>query len=107
MTRRSRARAARALVVRELLRREIARLGLATEARAIDQESAEEAAIRLLLEREIADRVPTEDDCRRYFEQNRERFHAPDRIRVRHILLAAAADDVKGRHQAAREQAES
>lgn len=96
----SRAAAARALVVRELLRREIARLGLATEARAIDEESAEEAAIRLLLEREIADRVPTEDDCRRYFERNSERFRSPDRIRVRHILLSAPADDVKGRHQA-------
>ncbi|MFO1509694.1 MAG: peptidylprolyl isomerase [Steroidobacteraceae bacterium] len=96
----SRAAAARALVVRELLRREIERLGLATEARAIGQESAEEAGIRLLLEREITDRVPTEDDCRRYFEQNSGRFRSPDRIRVRHILLSAPADDVKGRYQA-------
>ena len=96
----SRAAAARALDVRELLRREIERLGLATEARAIGQESAEEAGIRLLLEREITDRVPTEDDCRRYFEQNSGRFRSPDRIRVRHILLSAPADDVKGRYQA-------
>lgn len=96
----SRAEAARALVVRELLRREIERLGIGCEAQPIGRETAEEAAIRVLLEREIENRVPGEDDCRRYFERNRERFRSPDRIRVRHILLAAAADDVAGRLQA-------
>lgn len=93
----SRAGAARALVVRELLRLEVERLGLTAQAQASAHETVEEASIRLLLEQEIEDRVPSEDDCRRYFEQNRERFHAPDRIRVRHILLAAAADDVTRR----------
>ena len=97
---RSRADAARALVVRELLRREVERLGLGDEAEALGRETMEEASIRVLLEREIEDRVPSQDDCRRYYEQNRERFHAPDRIRVRHILLGAAADDVTGRFNA-------
>ncbi len=96
----SRAAAARALVVRELLRREVERLGLAAEVATVGNESPEEAGIRLLLEREIVDRTPTEDDCRRYYEHNRERFRSPDRIRVRHILLAAPADDAKGRWQA-------
>lgn len=84
-------------MVRELLRLEVERLGLTDEAQANAHESLEEASIRLLLEREIEDRVPTEDDCRRYFEQNEDRFRAPDRIRVRHILLGAAADDVTRR----------
>ncbi|MCW4454838.1 peptidylprolyl isomerase [Flavobacterium sp. MXW15] len=96
----SRADAARALVVRELLRREIERLGLEAEAQPVGSESAEEAQIRVLLEREIEDRVPDEQDCRRYFEQNIERFRSPDRMRVRHILLGAAADDVEGRFRA-------
>lgn len=96
----SRADAARALVVRELLQREIARLGLEAEAQPVGSESAEEAQIRLLLEREIEDRVPDEQDCRRYFEQNAEHFRSPDQIRVRHILLGAAADDVDGRFKA-------
>jgi len=96
----SRAAAARALVVRELLRREIERLGLAAEVAAVGHESPEEAGIRLLLEREIVDRRPTDDDCLRYYEQNRDRFRSPDRARVRHILLAAPADDVQGRWQA-------
>lgn len=101
----SRADAARALVVRELLRCEVARLGLQAAVQAQAGEPEEEACIRALLEREVDNRVPSEDDCRRYFEQNPERFHAPDRIRVRHILLGAAADDVTGRFNA-REQAE-
>lgn len=96
----SRAAAARALVVRELLRREVQRLDLAVPAPTSSQETPEEAGIRLLLEREIADRVPSGDDCRRYYEQNRALFRAPDLVRVRHILLAAAADDVDGRIRA-------
>ncbi|MDE2308029.1 MAG: peptidylprolyl isomerase [Xanthomonadaceae bacterium] len=96
----SRAGAARALVVRELLRREVQRLGLDDQVAADSQETVEEASIRVLLERETEDRVPSEGDCRRYYAQNRERFRAPDRIRVRHILLGAAADDVAGRIRA-------
>lgn len=96
----SRADAARALVVRELLRLEVERLGLVDEAQSVAQETPEEACIRLLLEREIVDRVPTQDDCQRYYEQNLERFHSPDRVRVRHILLGAAADDITGRFNA-------
>jgi peptidyl-prolyl cis-trans isomerase C len=93
----SRADAARALVVRELLRREVERLGLAAQVLPNGRESAEEGSIRVLLEREVEQRVPSDDDCRRYYEQNRERFRSPDRIRVRHILLGAPADDVNGR----------
>jgi peptidyl-prolyl cis-trans isomerase C len=103
---RSRADAARALVVRELLRREIERLDLAETAAPIGRESEEEAAICTLLESQLEPRVPTEDDCIRYYQQNEARFHSPDRIRVRHILCAAAVDDVDGR-VATRLQAEA
>lgn len=97
MPEKSRADAARALVVRELLRREIDRLGLQDEVDAAGDEMVEEACIRLLVERAIEPRKPTAADCRRYYEQNRERFHAPDRMHVRHILLAAAPNDSAGR----------
>lgn len=96
----SRASAARALVVRELLRREAERLGIAQDLQPHPGEPLEEACIRVLLEREAESRTPSEEDCRRYFEQNPGRFHAPLRLRVRHILLAAAADDVNGRFSA-------
>ncbi|HVA41694.1 MAG TPA: peptidylprolyl isomerase [Candidatus Binataceae bacterium] len=93
----SRTAAARALVVRELLRREVERLGVAGALQSNGHETDEEAGIRVLLEREIEDRVPSEDDCRCYYERNRERFRAPDRVRVRHILLGAPADDISAR----------
>lgn len=100
----ARADAARALVVRELLRREALRLGL-DEGQGEGRQTDEEVQIQRLIETLVEDRVPSEDDCRRYFEQNLERFRAPDRVHVRHILLAAPADDVAGRFKA-RTQAE-
>lgn len=101
----SRAAAARALLVRELLRLECERQQIANTVVAQDGETVEEACIRSLLERDIAVRVPADEDCLRYFEQNRTRFHAPGQWRVRHILLPAAPDDTGGRVQA-RTQAE-
>lgn len=95
----SRADAARALVVRELLRAEVARLGLTADDGS-DGVVDEERLIEHLLESEVGERTPDEGACRRYFEQNRERFRSPDRIRLRHILLAAPADDVAGRLRA-------
>lgn len=99
----SRADAARALVVRELLRREAQRLGL--QPGGGNGLSDEEVLVQQLLEDALEDRVPTEQDCLRYFEQNPLRFRSPDRILLRHILLAAPADDVAGR-LAARSEAE-
>lgn len=102
---RARQAAARALVVRELLRLEALRLNIDTAGESIDGETAEEAAIRLLIEREMP--VPTTDTdaCRRYFEANAARLREPDRLRVRHILLAASPEDVDAR-LAARTQGE-
>lgn len=97
---RARENAARALVVRELLRREIRRKGLGTTVTPDPGESREEAAIRLLLEQDAP--VPETDEvaCRRYFDQNRQRLHRPDRIQLRHILLAAAPADTCARDHA-------
>lgn len=95
----ARADAARALVVRELLRREAQRLGL-DEGQGDGRHSDEEVQIQRLLEQVLEDRTPSDADCQRYFAQNPERFRSPDRIRVRHILLAAPADDVAGRFKA-------
>ncbi len=68
--------AARALVVRELLLQEARRLEIEAEPLADAEgrrETAEEAAVRALVDREV--RTPTADvaTCRRYYEQNRQR----------------------------------
>lgn len=99
----ARADAARALVVRELLRREVQRRGLLSEE--AGRTTDEERLIEQLLDQALATRVPDEAACRRYFEQNPQRFRSPDRAQLRHILLAAPADDIAGRLKA-RTQAE-
>lgn len=91
--------AARALVVRELLRREAERLGI-DAAPSTAQESAEDAVIAAVLECVLDSRRPGEPDCRRYYEQNRDRLHAPHRIHARHILFAAAPADAERRSTA-------
>lgn len=96
----SRADAARALVVRELLRRATEQLGLPAEVVPIDGETLEEACIRVLIEREVVTPESTEQACRQYFESNRERLRHPDRVRARHILLAAAPSDSSARVRA-------
>lgn len=87
--------AARALVIRELLQQRIAELGLSLEIGAGENE--EEAATRLLLEREV--QVPELDEVtsRRYYESNRARFHSAPLLAVRHILLECAPDDAEAR----------
>lgn len=95
--------AARALVIRELLLQEAHRLGIEAEP-LVDadgrRETAEEAAIRTLVDREI--RTPTADEatCRRYYEQNRQAFHSPDIYEATHILFAASKADAKAYTQA-------
>ena len=96
----SRAQAARALVTRELLRREIERLRIADGAEQLAGETPEEACIRILIEREVETPEPSEDACRRYYERNLERLRQPDRLRVRHILLAATPADSGARMRA-------
>ena len=97
---RARDEAARALVVRELLRLESDRLGLTASVEPADGETHEEACVRVLLDREVPARPVDEAACRRYFDANVDRLREPDRARLRHILLAAAPDDLDGRLRA-------
>ena len=69
--------AARALVVRELLLQESARLDIQAEPLSDPEgrsETAEEAAMRVLIEREVVTPQPDEAACIRFYEQNRQRF---------------------------------
>lgn len=95
--------AARALVIRELLQQRIAELGVSMEIGAGENE--EEAATRLLLEREVHVPQCDEETSLRYYENNRGRFHSAPLLAVRHILLECAPDDVEAR-AVAHEQAQ-
>ena len=87
--------AARALVIRELLQQRISELGLAVDI--APGENEEEAATRLLLEREISVPQCDEATCLHYFDSNRGRFHSAPLLAVRHILLECAPDDAEAR----------
>jgi peptidyl-prolyl cis-trans isomerase C len=88
--------ATRALVVRELLLQEARRLGVKAEPLADAdgrRETADEAAVRALVDREV--RTPSADaaTCQRYYEQNRQLFRSPDIYEAAHILFAASQTD--------------
>ena len=92
--------AARALVVRELLLQESKRLGIEAEPLSDSEgrcETPEEAAMRELIEREVVTPEPDEASCRRFYEQNRDRFRAGDLYEAAHILIAASQRDLAAR----------
>ena len=87
--------AAQALVIRELLLQQARQLGIEPAPRSGDgsrRETAEEALIRGLIEREVATPEPDEASCRRYYEQNQRRFRSPPVYAASHILFAARRD---------------
>ena len=95
--------AARALVVRQLLLQEARCLGVVASPSTDEEgrrESDEEALLRALVAQEVITPEADEATCRRYFEANRRRFRSDDLYAVRHILVAAAPDDTKGRQTA-------
>ncbi|MCG8542737.1 MAG: peptidylprolyl isomerase [Alphaproteobacteria bacterium] len=91
--------AAQALVIRELLLQQARALKLAPQPQTDDsgrRETEEDALIRRLLESEISLPEADDDTCRRYFDNNRERFRSPDLYEAAHILFAADPADTDG-----------
>lgn len=72
------------LAVRELLLQRARETGLHAEG---DGASGDEA-LDALLEREVVTPVPTEDECRRYYETHAGQFRSGDLVEASHILFA-------------------
>lgn len=88
--------AARALVVRQLLLQEARRQGVVAERQddgAGRTETEEDAAIRALVEREVSAPTAGEEECRRFYERNPDRFRSATLYEARHILVPAAPGD--------------
>ena len=88
--------AAGALIVRELLLQRAKHLGIKTDPisdRAGRYEADDEALIRALIEREVSTPEPDGTTCRRYYENNLNRFRSPDIYEASHILFAAIPTD--------------
>jgi peptidyl-prolyl cis-trans isomerase C len=96
--------AATALVVKELLVQEARRLGVTGDPASDGEgrtETAEEAAIRHLVEREVVVPSASEEECRRYYDHHRTRFRSATLTEASHILIIAAPDDLDARRDAA------
>jgi peptidyl-prolyl cis-trans isomerase C len=89
-------KAGQALVIRQLLMNEIKKNSTENDKPTAD----EEEAIQTLLDKHIAFQEPSEDDCKRYFANNPDRFKSQALLQVEHILLAAPKDDLGGRDRA-------
>lgn len=101
--------ATRALVIRELLLQQARRLEVAAEPSADKDgrvETADDALIRALIEREVSTPKADEGTLRRFYENNRRRFVTASLYEADHILIAARRDD-GGTFSAAREKAAS
>lgn len=89
--------AARALVVRELLLQEARRVNLVPQVISDEdgrRETDEEALVRGLVEQAVVTPSADETICRRYYQQNRQRFTSPALYEVSHILLPHDAKEV-------------
>ncbi|NVK21791.1 MAG: peptidylprolyl isomerase [Kangiellaceae bacterium] len=82
-------KAGQALVIRQLLKQQLEEKAIA--------EVTEEQAIESLIDKNAKYQTPSEDDCVRYFEQNKDKFVTAPIMEVSHILLAVARDDIEGR----------
>lgn len=95
--------AARALVVRELLRQEAVAKEITAEAETLGEglrETDEDAATRVLLEREVIVPQAEDADCLRYYQANLSKFCSETLYEARHILFAAAPSDSAARASA-------
>ena len=88
--------ATRALVVRELLLQEAQRLDVRVEPNTDEDgrvETADDARIRALIDREVRTPNADEEMLRRFYDNNRRRFMTAPLYEADHILFAARRDD--------------
>jgi peptidyl-prolyl cis-trans isomerase C len=88
--------AARALAVRELLLQEARRLDIEAEPDTDEAGRTEDdvdALVRALLEEQVEPQRPGEEECRRYYAAQSDRFRTPDLFEAAHILIEPEGED--------------
>jgi len=98
-------KATEALIIEQLLLQKAQLYGISGEAEAHEDETPEEAAIRTVLEREVAPSTASDKECQQYYQANLGKFKSAPLMEVSHILLAADHRDFDARQQV-REKAE-
>lgn len=89
-------KASEALIVSELVRARAAELGIV-----LNEDAAEAEALDQLLQTDVDIPTASEQDCRRYYDANLDKFQTTPLLGVCHILLPAAAEDDDARIKAA------
>lgn len=89
-------KASESLIISELVKSRAADLGIT-----LSEGAGEADALEQLLEKEVPMPAATEEDCRRYYEANLDKFQTTPLLAVRHILLAADPEDDDARIKAA------
>jgi peptidyl-prolyl cis-trans isomerase C len=92
----ARTAALKALAVKALLLNRARELGLVAAPQVLAdgrEETAEEALITALLDREVDAPVPSEAECRRFYGAQAERFACPALYEASHILFEAKSDE--------------
>lgn len=99
-------KASEVLIIQLLLLQKGRKLGYDKDLPVGDDIPSEETIIGRLIAAEAKAPDVTEEECERYYNENKEHFFSRDMVELRHILLAAKPDDAKGRAQA-KDKAES
>ena len=86
--------AAEALVIRELMKQRAECAGISIHT---DGKCDEEATFSALIEAEVQVPESAEAECRRFFDNNPQRFCSEAIVEARHILLAVPPDDIDAR----------
>jgi len=94
--RQSMVKAAEYLIIGELIKQKARELGVTFNEIALDTQSEYEL-INQLIDIESCAPEATEQECERFYQQNKAKFTTSPLLEVRHILLAAAPDDIAER----------
>lgn len=91
--------AARALVIRELLLQQAKTLGICASPETVAEgsETEEDAAIRELIEAEVEVPLASQEECLRYYQNNKARFSSEPIYEARHILFSAGSEQKTAR----------
>ena len=92
-------KAAEYLIISELLKQHARELGIKVDEMTLDT-VGEYQLIEQMLEMECPLPDATSTECQRYFDNHRDKFQTSPLLEVRHILLAAPAEDIHARHEA-------
>lgn len=94
------------LIIQELLMQKAKELGLDKDVPEDSETPKQEAIIAKLIEQEAKKPLVMENECEKYYNENKEHFISKEMLQLKHILVAADTDD-EAKRASAKQQAEA